>query len=297
LSTLTKIFIVLLVVFSIAFTSMTVSMVAQTTNWKDTADKYEQHARAADTSLRNQIAAHAAELATARDTVKTHIEKIGQLDGEAQKAGAELARVRSELAKSEAERSSAEAMNRGLLAQLQVADSARGEYRKQRDDIEKRNIDLERRNVDLNDRVNELTARITVLFEQKRQYEQQINILRTENEKLSRGTHRPSGAAVLEAPSGAAMAGVSPLTPVASSAIRGKVLDVSGNIVTVSVGTADGVKKDMLFVIHRKEQYIGDLKINVVNPNQAAGRLVRTTGAPAQGDSVTDASAMNVPRE
>ena len=44
LSTLTKVFIVLLVVFSIAFTTMTVSIVAQTANWRDLANTYEQHA-------------------------------------------------------------------------------------------------------------------------------------------------------------------------------------------------------------------------------------------------------------
>ena len=59
LSTLTKVFAVLLVFFSIAFTVMTVSMVAQTTNWKDTAQKYEEHALVADTNLRNLIASSA----------------------------------------------------------------------------------------------------------------------------------------------------------------------------------------------------------------------------------------------
>ncbi len=289
MSTLTKVFIVVLVVFSIAFTTMTVSIVAQSTDWRDTAQKYEEHARVADTNLRNEIAASAATEATLRDSIKSHLEKIGELEGQLKTNGAEMAKLRSDLAKAESEKSSSEAMNRGLLAQLQIADAGRAEYRKQRDEIEKRNIELERRNIDLNDRVNEQTARIAVLAEQKRQYEQQLNILKAENEKLARAAGRPAGAATLEAPLGMAMPNVKPLSPISPTPIRGKVSDVSGNLITISVGSADGVKEGMVFLIQRGDQYVGDLKISTVSPNQAAGRLVRTTSPPIPGDQVTDA--------
>ena len=287
MSTLTKVFIVVLVVFSIAFTTMTVSIVAQSTDWRDTALKYEEHARVADTNLRNQIAASAAELATARDSIKSHLDKIGELETQLKGSGTELAKLRSDLAKADSEKSSSEAMSRGLLAQLQIADAGRAEYRKQRDEIEKRNIELERRNIDLNDRVNEQTSRIAVLFEQKRQYEQQLNILKTENEKLARDAGRPAGAAVLEAP--VAMSNVTAMSPVAPTAILGKVLDVSGNIVTISVGSADGVEKGMTFMIYRGNQYVGDLEINAATPNKAAGKMVRQTVAPLPGDDVKGA--------
>jgi len=289
LSTLTKVFIVVLVVFSIGFTTMTISIVAQSTDWRDTAQKYEEHAKVADTNLRNEIAASAATEATLRDSIKSHLEKIGEVEGQFKTNGAEMAKLRSDIAKAESEKSSSDAMSRGLLAQLQIADAGRAEYRKQRDEIEKRNIELERRNIDLNDRVNEQTARIAVLFEQKRQYEQQLSILKTENEKLARSAGRPAGASVLEAPSGVAMSNVTPLTPISPTPVRGKILEISGNLVTISVGSADGVKEGMVFMITRGDQYVGDLKISTVNPNQSAGRMVRTTLAPAQGDQVKDA--------
>ncbi len=140
------------------------------------------------------------------------------------------------------------------------------------------------------------------MLEQKRHYEQQLNLLKTENEKLARDAGRPAGAAVLEAPAGAAMPNVTAMSPVSATSIRGKVLDVTGNIITISVGTADGVNKDMIFVIHRDDQYVGDLKINSVSPNQAAGRIVRfadpaSPSPPAKGDQVTDESAMRAARK
>ena len=79
MSTLTKVFIVVLCVFSIAFTTMTVSIVAKWADWKELANDYQQHAVVADTNLRHMIAANAAELATANDTIKGHLEQIGEI--------------------------------------------------------------------------------------------------------------------------------------------------------------------------------------------------------------------------
>ena len=288
-SMLTKIFIVLLVVFSIFFTSMTISSVAQSTNWRETAAKYEEHARVADTNLRHAHAANAALIANARDEVRAHLDTIGDLEAQLQSSRNEAAEIKARIAKSESEKSGAEAINRGLLAQLQIAEASRTEYRNQRDELERRNIDIERRNIDLNDRVNELTTGTAVLVEQRRQYEQQINILRTENEKLAHQARTLSSGGSLKQPEGMALHGVRAMTPVPATAIRGRVLETSGNLVTISVGSADGVKKNMIFVIHRDGEYIGDLKINTVDPNQSAGRLVRSIANVLANDQVTDA--------
>ncbi len=288
MSTLTKTFVVLLVVFSIAFTSMTVSIATQTTNWRETAQQYEEHARVADTNLRNLIAANAAELAAAADAVNSHLERTGELERQLEASRRDTEQAQAGLRRAASEKSSAEAINRGLLAQLQSSEAASKEYHKQRNDLELRAIDLERRNIDLDDRVNELTAHVAVYLEQKRQYEQQINILRTENEKLAREARKLSTGLAMEQPGGAG--DVTPMTPVAATAIRGKVLDVSGDIVTISVGTADGVKTDMVFIIHRNSnEYVGDLKISLVDPERSAGRLVRSRYTPGPGDMVTDA--------
>ena len=292
MSTLTKVFIVLLVVLSIAFTTMTVSIVARTPDWRETAERYEEHARVADANLTQLIAANAAELAAAHDAIRGHQDKIANLQEQVQQARNEAAQLRVELAKAASEKSGAEAINRGLLAQLDACTAGRDEYRAHRDKLEKRNIELERRNIDLNDRVNEQTAQIAVMMEQKRQLEQQIHIVKAENEKLARAARRISTGMTLEEPSGAAMANVTAVSPIAPTAIRGQVVEVSGEIVVLSVGSTDGVQKDMTFVIHRDDEYVGDLKINVVDPSQSAGRMITTALAPRIGDLVTDAARL-----
>lgn len=290
MSTLTKVFVFLLAVFSIAFTSMTVSIVAQTTNWKDTAEKYREHARIADTSLRHAHAAYSAQLATARDDGKALSQRIAELEGRLSTGAGELAQVRSQLATLTAEKSGTEAMNRGLVAQLQSAEAARTEYRAQRDGLETRGLDLEQRNIELNTRVNELTAQVDVMLEQRRQYEQQINILRGENEALSMGS--ASARPAFESPAGVAQPDVVAMSPMPVRTVRGRVLELEGDLVTISVGTADGVRPGMLFVIHRNGMYIGDLKIEMADPNRSAGRIVRSSEKPKPGDAITDAASM-----
>ncbi|MCH7924607.1 MAG: hypothetical protein IIC51_03645 [Planctomycetes bacterium] len=288
MGTLTKVFIILLVVFSIAFTTMTISVVSQTTNWRDMAIQFQEHAQVADTNLRHMIASSAASLAAAKESVADRLDRINQLESQNQTSRNEVAQLRSELARAASEKSSSEAMNRGLLAQLRTAEAARAEYERQRNDLETRNIGLERRNVDLNDRVNELTAQVSVMLEQQRQFQQQINILRETSARLSRRSGRPSGRVAMEDPRGAGLPNVNALTPVATSAIRGHVLEVDGNLVTLSVGSADGVKKNMVFVVYRGDQYVGDVKVTLVEPNQSAGRTTTSKLAVQPGDEATD---------
>jgi len=281
LSTLTKVFVVLLVISSIAFTSMTVSIASQTANWKQVAERYQQHAAVADTNLRNLIAANSAELASAADAINDHMERIAQLEGELQSQENEAERLAAELRRTAAEKSNVEAMNKGLLTQLSNATATRDEYRQQRNDLESQVIDLQQRNIDLNDRVNELTTRVAVLLEQKQQAQEQL------------GSRRPGGASMPKATPPTALGDVRSVSPTTTPAIRGKVVEVAGDVVTVSVGSADGVEKEMVFVIHRGNEYIGDVKISVVDPDRAAGKLIRSRLVPSPGDQATDALAMS----
>lgn len=292
MSTLTKVFVVLLVLFSVAFTTMTVAMVAQSANWRETALKYEERARIADTTLRNMIAATAAQETTARDTIQAHAARIGELEKRLQEINATASRLRSDLARVEADKGSADAMNRSLLAQVELSRDAESRLREQLNRVDRENIDLQQRNVDLNGRVNELHAQVAVMGEQRRQFEQQLNTLKVENDRLSQATQRRSTGRTMEDPTGLAMSNVKPLTTTAGSAIRGRILAVQDGYVTISVGTADGVQRDMKFVIHRNGTYIGDLQIVSVEPGQAGGRLTPTSTPPRSGDQVTDAVSL-----
>lgn len=293
MSTLTKVFAILLALFSIAFSLVTVAVVAQTADWRALAEERMQEVRIADTAHKNLIATNAAELASARDVMNDLTARIKQLEADLLSAKNDASSLRSELAQAVADKTSKEAQNRALLAQLQASEAERGEYRTQRDQLEDKLVDTSQRNMDLNERVNEQTAVIAVLQAEKRQLEQQVNILKNESETLAGRGRTLSTGSTMEAAHGLAMPGVKASGPVSATPIRGHVTELDGNIVTLSVGSADGVKKHMLFVIHRAGDYVGDIRIEEVAPNQSAGRLVQSRVAPSVGDQVTDAARLS----
>ena len=284
MSVLTKIFIVLLAVFSIAFAMSTISFVAQTSEWKKLAEDYSAMRDVVETKMVNQSAAHAAEKANWLDARREHRRRVAALETRLQDVQQEFASVKAELAQIKAEKSSAEALARNLTGQLQLASAARDNEQTQRETFQERNIELERRNLDLNKRLNELTHQVLVLVQQQRQYEQQVSILRAENEKLATITRRAAAGEFDAMGPDAAI----PLEPVAGTPIRGRILEVDGNLTTISVGSADGVQVNMTFVIYRGTEYVGDLRITDIEPHTSAGTITRARGTPRVNDLVAD---------
>ncbi len=287
MSTLTKILVVLLVVFAIAFTMSTVSFVAQSTNWRELAQGYQLEVQATDAHLRNVLASDAAEIASNRDALNAHIARIKQLDTEVQESNKAASILRADLAKARAESSSMQSTARLLAGEFKVGQAGWAEIRKQRDGLENRNVDLEKRNLDLSERVNEQTSKILVMQKYLRQIEEQNKILQDENGRLGQVRQRLSDGD-LSALADARQGQIKPLTPVSASPIRGSIDEVSGNLATVTVGSADGVSKGMVFVIYRDLDYVADLEIVRVEPNKAAGKILRSRGTPRVGDRIAD---------
>jgi len=288
LSAVTKVLIVVLVVLCVAFSMSAISFVANSYNWKTLAEDYRNQAQVADAHQRSQMAAHAAELASARDTIRQRNERINGLEVQIQDSAEAAATLSNQVARLEADKRQADALAQRLTNELSIAQAARQAIDEHRKQLEERGIELERRNVDLNGRVNELTTRVTVLMQQQRQQAQQISMLRTENERLAQqgggGGLGERGAAARPA-----MPGVAGVQPGGADIpkISGQVLAVEGSVVTISVGSADQVRQGDVFIIARNgTQYVGDIEISDVEPDIAAGRILRTAEGmnPRQGD-------------
>ena len=293
MSLLTKIFVVLMAIFSIAFTMTTINFVSKTNDWRQLAEGYRGELQVVETHMRNQAAAHAAEKTAWADARKDLQGRIAELQaGEAQQL-ARVADLNQQLTELKSDKGSWETQANQCQIQFQFEQQSADAERKQRKELEKRNMELERRNLDLSERVNEQTAQILVLVQQQNQLEQQINILREEKVKLSRGVvpARP-GAPAARVTGG--LASVRPQAPPAATPIKGRILQVDGNIATVSVGSADGVQEGLVFVIYRGSDYVGDLKITDVEPNISAGKVVRSRSAIQPNDMVADEPAFGL---
>lgn len=287
MSTLTKIFVVLLVVFSIAFTMSTISFVAQSNNWRELAQGYQTEVQATDAQLRNVLASSAAEVASARDAINAHIGRYKSLEVDYQSALQQIADQKAQLAETRATGNSLQSTARLLAGELKVGQAGWAEQRKQRDELERRNLGLEKRNLDLSDRVNEQTAKLLVMQKYQRQIDEQNKILQDENQRLGQIRRRLEQGDV-GALADADRSRVRAISPVATSPIRGEITQISGKLATISVGTADGVVNGMVFVIYRGLDYVGDLEIVKADPNNAAGRIMRSRGSPRIGDKIAD---------
>lgn len=285
MSAITKILVVVLVVFCVAFSMASISLIAQQDNWKSLAEDYRQEAQISAAHQRSFAAAHAAELASIRDQARARLDRIDELEQSMQDQAQSLAQHEGTIAQITADRRSADALAQRLTNELGIAQESRKRIDEQRGQLENRNIELERRNIDLNERVNELSSQVAVLVQKQRQQDQQINILQDENQKLSQKTGIAPGA-----PFEPVLRGVAPRQPMGAAKINGRVVAVDGDHVTISVGSNDNVGKGMVFVVSRGSQYVGDVEISDVEPDLAAGRLVSSSRgvSPQKGDSVVD---------
>jgi hypothetical protein len=92
--------------------------------------------------------------------------------------------------------------------------------------------------------------------------------------------------------------GVTPTTPKPPTApgtvgrsdvaINGTVTGVRGDLASINVGSAKGVKPGMQLIIYRGSEYVAKLRVEQVDVGQSAGIISERKQDPIQGDKVTD---------
>lgn len=288
MNTLTKVFVVLLLIFSITFTVMAIQFSLNVPDWKAQAEGYKILAQQVDTQNRHLFAAKAAQLAQAADDRRTWKQQREQQRQEFSDVVAELNDHKARLAKAEALVSAQLATNTKLSAELGIAQTSAKKAREHRQTLEDRNIYLEQARLDLTQSLNEKFAMITVLDQQGRQQEQAVNLCMEQLEKVSGRSGRQ-----LESDLGYAMV-LPPADKVRAqasarvAAIRGHIAEVSGELASISVGSNDGVRVGMTFIVLNDSGYLGDLIISDVEPDSSAGELKFVTGRISTGDRVVD---------
>ena len=287
MNTLTKVFVVLLVIFSIAFTMMTVQFSARVPDWRSLAEGYRNDAKQTDIAYRHLVAAKVALEAQAQDDRRRWGEqKVRFADDLANTLG-QLNDYKTRLAKAESDLSAQSATVKKLSAELSIAQASASKAREHLVAVEERNLYLEKANADMNASLTEKIATITVLDQEKRQQEQQINLLKQEQARVS-GRSRPGSAweddLVVRRPDK-----VRSETPARLVSIRGHIAELNGNLASISVGANDGVEVGMTFIIFSNEGiYLADLDITDVAPNSSAGDLTFVSKPISIGDIAED---------
>lgn len=280
MSILTKALTVLLSVFSLVLVGLTVMFVGNATNYMEA---YE-----AQKSLNSVLQA---DLATKVETLETQVNKSAQLDStrlqQIQDLEAEKNRLAADLLKTErlAQQYQAEASSwkgvmtgfeqsvRNLQASLSktqiLLDQTREQGIKDKGELNMLTTDLYEKIV----QIQSLEAERRRLLEQKKELEQQATGGLREIIPVTQPVNQ-------------AATSVTPVVA-AGTNIQGRVTGISQNLITLSVGTADGVRENMVFHITRGDRFLCDVIVTNADINQCAGILDLVQQQPQVGDTAS----------
>jgi hypothetical protein len=284
-STLTKVFVLLVSVLAIFLSGVVVTFVVNTENYRAAYQGQERLAKAA------QVTAVVAEGAMKRgishrnnmiDKLKDNLRTLESQNAEFLRKWETEAQARS-LAENES--FTAVALSKSLRDTIHNMYTAQNAIQTNLNEAHQAMLTSEAQTVHLTRELNTERVRADTLESIGRQRLEKIYELEDENtsirSRLQEVALKPSdwvetGDQVSQVP--VRESGV---------AIRGQVMAVDSDLASISVGSADGVRKNMKFLVYRDNQYLGDLLVTHVESSQSAGRMNAARGAVIRGDSVT----------
>lgn len=283
MSILTKIFVVLVTIFSVALVGMMVSFVARTEDWKSKYEDEKARANSADTTARfrqeqiKQLTDKESERVAMLSAEKNRLDaELSALQTRANAAAAELAEVSQQKNKSEADVSQ---LTSAVKLLTDINQSVKQELDKRREEV----ISSETKRIQLADRNNELQGQVDTLQRERKSLNERLVALEKslDDLRMKVTSAAPTSDSVTPAP---------PSEFVPDVAIRGQVVATdkadSVTFVKINVGSTDRVRENTKFIIHRGNTYVGTMVVTNVDSKASAGRLTLGQGEIKPGDEV-----------
>jgi hypothetical protein len=289
LSILTKICVVILVVINLVAAGFFINMATTPRNYRVRAEqaqlqseRYAQaaaHARLVNKVLIDQRDEYRQELASARNEM---LRTSGQLRGRIASLETEIGKIRKEKAALEAiaqgaqnslqaEQERSIALRDELQDQQKATNEAREQNRRLADLLSEREVQLsrmrqmlEKTRVDLADReerIKELSDRIDAM--------------------AAGGGDGGARPAAMDVPGDAGVDGGG--VPVYGTVTA---YNAEDNIVSINIGTAKGIRKDMKLTVYRGDEFVAYVRIEYVDVTNAMGIVTTQRLTPRQGDKV-----------
>lgn len=253
-----KIFIVLILIMSTLFMGLSIMVYATHRNWKDEVTN-------PTTGLRTR-------LQQARDENQ---KLVTQIDEQRNRLAIERAARRQALAVAETRAQqldqqlrSREAQYQELLTQQRTAIAAVENSQRQLDELSSQVQSLQTQLVDAQRDRDEQFAKVRDLTERWNQAQGVLSRLEQRNQDLTEQLAKASD--VLSAYELTADTPVTNIPP----PLDGEVLSVGKELVTVSLGQDDGLRRGHTLEVSRQDKYLGRVVVTEVNPDQAVGRIL-----------------------
>ena len=286
MSTLTKVLIVLLSLFSIFLCGTVVTYVGNANSYKALYDK-----------VQGEMAVLAAEKSSAQRQYNEQVDAVGALKKGFNERIQLLEDDKGELMADlrNAERASLQYQARadswqGILTGYEQTISSLvvslEATRQELDKVRTDDIEESKKFNELADRLYETMVQLLALQADKRRLLEEKSGLEDQLDQSAGGRTAVGKAArnIVTPFKGSVRAAVSmPKT----TDLKGLVSEVGESLVSVSIGSADGVKKDMVFHVTRGDEFICDVVITHVDTNKAAGVLDLKMDQPKIGDTVS----------
>lgn len=285
MSTLTKIFIVVMVVLTIPASVLFIAQANTTANYKVAWEQQVQRARQYQAQAQTYLTQLEAQKADyARLVEATGMEKA-EMQSKVDDMKVQLAALRGENARL---KSAQETLN----TTVQGLESAVNEQ------------------VNMNQVLTgQLEQRLTVVQDQN----EQLRELRLSNQQLMRDLENAKEYArvnnqLLNAAEakiqqledklrrgGVATVAAEAVAPRPTTAIQGRItaVDLNSNVAQLNVGSASGVEEGMVFYLYRNAELVGMLEVAEVEANDSAGILKNLQQDPRQGDMATTDLGVN----
>jgi hypothetical protein len=270
LNTLTKLFVVLLVITSILTAAASVVFVSRVQPMQTLLDAQKA---AADTMRANAAAANAAyerqgvQLAEERERTETvrkeNADAIRNLQSQLESAQTTIAQL-------QAEKAGRDSTVNTLTSGVSEATATMNKLMEQVTNLRASNDKLVKDNEGYSRRNSELNAEVESLGSKEANSEEQLATSKENEQKLAAWTKQHGGSpddiTTESNPYG-------PGAPAISGVVREKSVINGKTWVTINVGSADGVAKGMKFYVLNGGQFLGIVTVDTVDSNDAIGML------------------------
>lgn len=282
MSIFTKIFVVLVMVLSVLLAALVVPFVVNTDNYREKWQNVQSQLNVQKYNAADREADLAQDIQKKNEMIKTYEDQVARLQAEVNNRDTQIQNLQAQVISLQ----NANSDVRGQLARLstgleqatQINEMLQSEVKNRREKM----LTLQTQNIELTESLRDRTTQVDTLVRQVRLLKEQQEDLATQNERLS------TTVASLQQYADKAEdlpgklkskldTGVRP--PVT---IRGVVTDVKqigdDQFVALNVGANDKVAEGMKFMIHRGDQYLGDVVVTQVDLNTSAGRVTLKKG-------------------
>jgi len=285
LSTLTKVLIVLLTVFSIFLCGIVVTYVANADNQKKIAQDATRDLRAARTAreaAQNDLAAAKEQADQMRRDLEAQMNQltvtITDLQAKLESVQRENTQMSQRVRDMGASVQQANELQASQMQQAQAAQEQVATLEAERTRLEKELAETDQTLMEKMAIVAQLEERVKQLIEANQELETRVN------QYL-----RPSGLTTAAPVTVTQRTGIAvPAAPPVARDIglnaRIAAVDIKNALAELSIGSAAGVRPDMRFHVTRDQQFVCDIRILDVGPDQSVGILEKIQVAPRVGD-------------